>query len=260
VRAQPRSPRSRRLLFDLLCILGQWKRAGMQLQILADTDRSFEDNATLLGKLIRAECQRAKVLRGLAAPSTFGSKDGFTPPWMLQLSEALRLIARPPAMASTALTASDALRRTALAGTPETPGRCDALPAAFDWITDSDTRLGPVCEVVLPNGYHWIALDDLQSLRMEAPTQLQDLIWSRAQFQLRHGPEFEGYMPMRYPVRAEDRDTLLLARETVWTNLGETAVLGHGQKVWSTDKGDIPLLDVRHCTFHEPGSTVAPGQ
>jgi len=253
VRAHPRNLRSRRLLFDLLCVLGQWERALIQLRILAGNDRGLQDSAKLLHELIRAEQHRHRIFCGLATPISLGGARGVAHTWMLQLSEAIRLVAQtgdPAAGGSAAvLRASDELRRSALARAPETGGRCNVLPDAFGWVTDTDTRLGPVCEMVVPEGYCWVAMDDLRSLHKDAPAQLLDLVWSRVSLELRQGGVVSGYMPMRYPVRPGDRDTLLLARETAWSNLGETAVLGHGQKVWSTDRGDISLLDLRHCSF-----------
>lgn len=246
VRSQPQDAQGRWLLFELLCVLSHWERALKQLQTWAALSKDFDSTAHVMRGLIRAERQRSEVFAGRAAPATVAAAaDTPAPTWMAGLGEALRQAAEGSA---TSLAASDLAREAALAGAPDTPGSCDAQPS-FAWIADSDTRLGPVCEVILVGAYRWVAFSDLGSVLKSAPERLLDLVWAQVDLVLRDGTALKGYMPMRYPVHQGDRDALLTARETVWSDHGRTGVHARGQKMWMTDVGDLSLLDLRHCSF-----------
>ncbi|WP_219210052.1 type VI secretion system accessory protein TagJ [Variovorax boronicumulans] len=245
VRSKPREPQARWLLFELLCVLGRWQRALKQLQTWAGLSKDFDNTAHVMRGLIRAEHQRMEVFAGRIAPATVAAADAPAPAWMTGLDEALRHAAEGDARG---LEASDLVRETALAGAPDTPGRCDAQPQ-FAWVTDADTRLGPVCEVILVGAYRWVAFADLASVQKSAPRSLLDLLWAQVDLVLRDGAALKGYMPMRYPVHEGERDALLTARETLWSDHGRTGVHGRGQKMWMTDVGDLSLLDLRHCSF-----------
>ena len=265
VRAKPQEASARWLLFELLCVLGHWDRALKQLQTWAGLSKDFDSTAHVMRGLIRAEHQRNEVFAGTRAPATVMASEAETPAWMTGLGAALRLAA---GKGEAALEASDLARDAALAQAPETPGRSNLLPA-FTWISDADTRLGPVCEVVLVGAYRWLPFADIASITKAAPTSLLDLVWSQVDIVLRggdggEGDEWEGaalkgYMPMRYPVQSGERDALLLARETVWHDVGRTGVHARGQKMWMTDAGDMALLDLRDCDFgRDPGRDLDP--
>ena len=261
VRGAPLDPDARMLLVELLCVLGQWERALRQLQAWAGMNREFEQTAHLMRGLIRAERQRTEVLAGARKFGSLPTTESSAETWMSELWQAL--LPTDDSRQAEDLATRDALRTAALALAPDTPGQCDALPAPFAWITDTDTRLGPVCEVVLMGSYRWLALDDLRSFHKQAPDSLLDLVWSPVRLELRDGTPLQCYMPMRYPVRypvrENERDAILLARETVWTEEGKTGVVGHGQKMWTTDQGDIALLDLRECWFHGAPTDVEAG-
>ncbi|MEJ8824248.1 type VI secretion system accessory protein TagJ [Variovorax humicola] len=231
-------------MFELLCVLGQWERALKQLQTWAGLSRDNESTAHVMRGLIRAERQRVEVLSGRIDAATLTATETQSPAWMAQLGEALRLAA---AGDEAAIESADLARESALSQAPDTAGASDLH--SFAWITDSDTRLGPVCEVVLAGAYRWVAFDDLASITKSAPSRLLDLVWAQVDLVLRDGMPLKSYMPMRYPVGAGDRDALLMARETVWSDVGRTGVVARGQKMWTTDAGDMALLDVRRCEF-----------
>jgi len=263
VRARPQDASARWLLFELLCVLGHWARALRQLQTWAGLSKGFDSTAQVMRGLIRAEHQRNEVFAGRRVPATVTATETTdTPAWMTGLSEALRLAATP---GEAALEASDLAREAALAQAPETAGRSHLQSEAFAWITDADTRLGPVCEVVLVGAYRWLAFADIASITKAAPTRLLDLVWSQVEIVLcggeNDGAVLKGYMPMRCPLPADSarpwRDALLLARETVWSDVGRTGVHARGQKMWMTDAGDMALLDLRHCDFARPGDPAA---
>jgi type VI secretion system protein ImpE len=266
VRTKPQDPQARWLLFELLCVLGQWDRAVKQLQVWAGLSKEFDGTAHVMRGLIKAERQRMDVLAGKAEPATVAAAqagapapvvddealDVHAPVWMGDLAEALR---RGAAGQGGAAEASDAAREAALSQVPDTPGSSNLQPS-FNWIADSDSRLGPVCEVILIGAYRWLAFDDIRTLTKAAPERLLDLVWSQVDIVLRDGTPLKGYMPMRYPVHEGDRDALLMARETVWHEIGRTGVYGRGQKMWMTDAGDMALLDLRACRFGPAASAT----
>ena len=255
VRAKPQEARARWLLFELLCVQCQWERALKQLQTWAGLSRDNESTAQVMRGLIRAEHQRMELFAGRAEPATLTASETSAPAWMAGLGESLRLATLGDAAA---LEAADLAREAALAQAPDTAGASDAL--SFAWVADTDTRLGPVCEVVLAGAYRWLAFRDLASINKSAPVHLLDLVWAQVDLVLRDGTALKGYMPMRYSVQTSDCDALLMARETVWSNVGRTGVFARGQKMWATNAGDIALLDLRECRFvdgePEPGNAV----
>lgn len=249
VRARPQHASPRRLLFELLCVLGQWERALTQLQAWAAREADADSTAHVMRGLIRAEHQRTEVFAGRLEAPTLCAADAPAPAWMAGLGEALKLAAEAHLAGMDAShEPADAARESALSRAPDTPGSSNLLPA-FDWITDSDSRLGPVCEVIVAGAYRWLAFEHLAKVSKAAPAGLIDLVWSQVDLVLRDGSALKAYMPMRYPVHAGDRDALLMARETVWSEVGRTGVHARGQKMWTTDAGDMPLLDLRGCTF-----------
>ena len=72
-----------------------------------------------------------------------------------------------------------------------------------------------------------------------------------AEFKWKNGGESVAFIPARYPINTRD-DQLLLARKTVWNDLGGDFFVGEGQRLLSTDNGEYPLLEVRHIVFDHP--------
>jgi len=261
VRGQPTDVHARWLLFELLCVLGHWERALKQLQTCATLDPSLDSTAQALRGLIRAEHQRDEVFAGRQMPVPVVD----LPDWMAGLAKAMA------ANANGDHADADTLRETALAQAPEAGGTGNS--GAFEWISDSDTRLGPVCELVAAGSYRWVAFADLLDVTIEAPTRLLDLVWASAQFTLRGGggggggggeggsagSALKGYIPVRYPDTVAGTDALRLSRETLWRDVGRTGVFATGQKTWMTEAGDWSLLDLRHLSFTSTSPVAADG-
>ncbi|HEX7933488.1 MAG TPA: type VI secretion system accessory protein TagJ [Paraburkholderia sp.] len=252
VREQPALAAHRWTLFQLLCVMRQWERAVKQLQVFAQLQPSQASAAQLYRDLIRAERRRALVLMGRERP-------GFVfdaPPWADGLLDALRL-------AATGLSdEADVAREAALNNAPLVAGR--TAHEAFEWIGDSDSRLGPICEIVTAGHYRWLPLQDIAQWRVEQPASLLDLIWAPCTLTLSDGSTMRGFMPARYPAsaggetqdeaaREYERDTLLVGCETIWTEATHTAVIGHGRKTWSTSAGDFSVFELASCEFVQPG-------
>ncbi|MDR2786818.1 MAG: ImpE protein superfamily protein [Candidatus Accumulibacter sp.] len=238
VRSRPGDVRERCLLFQMACFMGDWDRALKQLQVCARIDPEREQTAQVMRGLIRSEALRAKVLAGENTPAYVIDPP---PKWVAALLEALYATSRGD------VELADAARKRALSEAPDSPGAIDGAP--FAWISDSDTRLGPVCELVVAGGYRWCPFCELSSLRLHAPQGLLDLLWARAECALRDGTEFQAYIPVRYPGSENGTDAIRLARETTWREEGTTGIIGLGQKTWMTGGGDHALLDLREITF-----------
>ncbi|KAB0642370.1 type VI secretion system accessory protein TagJ [Burkholderia latens] len=239
VRQRPSDPSERWLLFQLLCIDGDWERALRQLQTWATLEPEGTARAQLHRGLIESEMFRTEVFAGTRTP---GFVDEAMPAWIDQLLQAnVRLGAGDVAGA-------DALREAALDAAPASRGE-SAEMGDFAWLTDSDTRLGPVCEMAVAGGYRWIPFARIKSVTLTPIGTLTDLVWRPATLILRDATVLRGYVPTRYPGSEHGPAAVRLARETRWQDIGETNVIALGQKTWTTNRGDWGLLDIGGCRF-----------
>ena len=101
------------------------------------------------------------------------------------------------------------LREEAFAAAPASAGTLGGEP--FAWIADADSRLGPILEVV---------------------------IWT-------NGGTAVGLIPTRYVGSAAADDPICLARRTEWQERAPGLYHGLGQRMFATDRGEYPLLEVR---------------
>jgi len=238
IRSRPGDIRERWLFFQIVCLVGDWVRALKQLQICVQIDPEREQAAQVMRGLIRSEVLRGEVLAGKNTP---GYVIDQPPGWVASLLEALRVFSKGD------IELADTTREQALSEVPDSPGEMDSMP--FAWISDSDTRLGPVCELIVAGRYRWCPFCELSSLRLHSPQGLLDLIWAKADCTLRDGTVLQAYIPVRYPGSENGTDAIRLARETVWHEQGRTGIVGLGQKTWTTDTGDYGLLDLREISF-----------
>jgi type VI secretion system protein ImpE len=277
VRNCPSSAPHRWALAELLCVLGQWERALKQLQVgakLVDAkDAHWHSKAQMLRGLIRAEAQRTEVFAGQLLPTPVVDR----PQWMEDLARAIALNEKAEHAQA------DALRRAALGTAPTSAGICTwhdeaglqgtspvavheeelLTDQAFDWISDTDTRLGPVCECIVAGGYRWLGYADIATMEVARPSSLLDLVWLPVTLSLRNTQAgqrpMRGYLPTRYSgtenvaaeIGSNQRDALILSRLTRWQDVGETGVFALGQKTLMTPGGDIPLLGLRNLRMVE---------
>ncbi len=234
VRADPTAIPPRVLLFQLLCIRGDWDRALLQLRTLGELDTALLPLAWTYRSAILAERFREKVFRGQATPHVLGEPVQ----WTALLLEALRLTATGHAEEGAVL------RRRAFDRAPATPGTLDGRP--FSWLADGDSRIGPMLELIVDGRYGWAPLTHVAGLRVEAPTDLRDLVWVPVVVRWANEGESVALMPSRYPFshRREDVD-LARSRKTVWEPCGGEFHLGYGQRMWITDRDEHALLDAR---------------
>jgi type VI secretion system protein ImpE len=254
IRAQPAVAGHRWALFQLLCVMGQWERAIQQLQVYAQLSPPEGPVAQVYRDLIRAERWRAKVVAGHERP-------GFvfdTPPWVERLIDALRLIAdgKPDD--------ADRTREAALDDAPLVAG--STAQTGFEWIGDSDSRFGPVCEIVTAGHYRWLPFADIAAWKVERPATFLGLVWAPCTLTLADGSTLHGFMPARYPDiehvqgGSRERDAIRLGRTTIWQESGRTGVIASGQKTWTTSAGDMSLFALATCEFGHGVTKREPAQ
>lgn len=241
VRKAPRDAALRTFLFQLFCIFGEWDRALTQLTVTAELNPLALPMAETYRTLIRCELLRDGVFAGTRTPTLFGHPQ----PWVPLLLEANR------ALASGAYAAAAGLRDQAFEQADATPGSADGQE--FEWIADSDPRLGPVFEAVVDGTYYWIPMQHVATLTIEKPADLRDQVWLPVRFKWTNAGESVGFIPTRYPGSATASDPMLaLAKRTEWVEQGDPDLgwgLGLGQRMFSIGESEIALMDLRSLTL-----------
>ncbi|MFQ5624976.1 MAG: type VI secretion system accessory protein TagJ [Paracoccaceae bacterium] len=248
VRKNPSVARFRIFLFQLLCVLGDWKRAITQLKVCGELDPIAVPMAQTYREAIICEVYREKVFAGEKDPLVFGEPQE----WVAHLIEALKLLAA----GKTAEAAS--LRDRAFAAAPAIAGTLNS--DAFEWIADADMRLGPVLELIVNGRYFWMPFSAIYEIKADAPEDLRDYVWMPVNVTLRNGGDVVGLVPTRYSGTATAGDaSAKLSRTTEWNDAGDGAFVGTGQRLLATDGGDLALLDLRHLTLGEPPDAAVSG-
>jgi type VI secretion system protein ImpE len=241
VRRSPSDAALRVFLFQLLCVMGQWDRALTQLNVAADLDAKTLAMAQMYREAIRCELLRAEVFAGKRSPLVFGEPEE----WLALLIQAA--LAHGGSRAAEA----QALRTRAFEAAPSSSGTIDGRP--FEWIADADMRLGPVCEAVINGRYYWVPFFRLTRIDLEPPADLRDCVWMPAHFAFANGGDAVGVIPTRYPrSEASDDAQVRLARKTVWTEEAPDVFAGLGQRVFTTDVDECPIMDVRTILIGAP--------
>ena len=242
VRQNPADAKLRVFLFQLLCVLGQWERAATQLKVLADLSAETMLMARIFEPVLQCERVRAEVFAGQRLPVIFGEPAE----WMGWLVQASVMVARAEFAA-----AAD-LRNQALEAAPTSPGTIGG--EAFEWISDADSRLGPMLEAFVNGNYYWIPFCRIQKIESEPPVDLRDLVWLPVQFTWVNGGNAPGHIPARYPgTEAVADGPLRLARKTDWQERPGETFTGLGQRILNTDAGEYPLLQCRTIEMTPPG-------
>lgn len=240
VRADPAGSKHRVFLFQLLVVRGEWDRALTQLNVMGDMDSGTLGLVHTYREALACELLRKEVFAGNRTPLIFGEPQE----WVALLLEALKQTAAGRHDGAAKLVGR------ALEAAPAISGRID--DQTFEWLADSDSRIGPLFEAVINGKYYWVPLDSVRELRIEAPTDLRDFVWAAAHFTWTNGGETVALLPSRYPGSEDDADPLVrLGRKTDWEEVSEGAFVGRGQKILMTDAGEYPLLDVRSIRFDD---------
>jgi len=242
VRKAPTDVKLRLGLFQAFCIGGQWERALAQVDVAAGMDNECALLRQVAWFLVQCEQLRTDVFSGARSPLLLGEPE----PWLAALVQSCQLLGKGEAAAAAKL------RLQALDDAPASEGNVDGK--AFAWIGDGDSRLGPVVEAMLAGKYYWIPFTAISHIVISPPQHLRDLVWIPAAFTWSNGGNAAGFIPCRYPgSEADPEDAIRFARRTEWTDLDGAGYLGRGQRMFYTDAGEHPLLDIRELSL-EPGN------
>ena len=234
VRKNAADPKLRIYLFQLLCVMGDWKRAIAQLKLCAELDAAAIPMAQTYREAIICEVYREKVFAGEKDPLIFGEPAE----WIALMIQANRALA-----AGEAGRAAE-LRARAFDLAPATGGTMNG--ARFDWIADADMRLGPLLEIVVNGRYYWMPFTAISSLTVDPPEDLRDTVWTAATLRLQNQGATVALIPTRYVGTASGTDDAArLARVTTWTDLGHDTHAGTGQRLLATPDGDMAIMDLR---------------
>jgi type VI secretion system protein ImpE len=249
VKKEPADAKLRIFLFQLLALLGQWERALTQLKVAGELDAANLAMVNTYREALQCEAFRARVFSGERDPLLFGDPGR----WVALLVESLRLTAQ------NRIQQSQELRAQAFEQAPATPGKIDG--ELFAWIADGDERLGPVLEVIINGRYYWVPLHHIRQVRLEAPTDLRDLVWTPAHITWTNEGETVALIPTRYPGSEESSNDsdIRMARRTEWVDQGDNLFFGYGQRMLATDVGEYPLLETRCILLDEALDTSTAG-
>lgn len=238
IRSDPSSLPDRVFLFQLLAVLGQWKRALTQLEVIKGMDTATWPLVETYREALQCEVLRSDIFAGKHSPLVFGDPQQ----WLAWVIEALRLYAQG------AYAQSRELREKAFEQAPASPGKIDEHE--FSWIADADARLGPILEVIVNGKYYWVPMHRIRKIRIDPPADLRDFVWSPAQFEWNNGGQAVGLIPTRYPGSENSPDfKIRLARKTEWIDKQDGVYEGLGQRLLATDVEDFSLLDARTIQF-----------
>jgi type VI secretion system protein ImpE len=238
IRNDPTNAKLRVFLFQLLVVLGDWERALNQLNVAAELDAMNLLMAQVCRTAISCEAFRTEIFAGKRSPLVFGEPEE----WVAWLVQANQLIAEGK------YAASKTLRDRAFDAAPAISGSVNDRP--FQWISDADSRFGPVLEAIVDGKYYWVPFTAIKQIRIEKPTDLRDTVWIPVQFIWTNGGEATGLMPTRYPgSEASEDNAIRLAHKTEWVEQPGDVYLGLGQRMFTTDEDDFPLLQMRQIVL-----------
>ena len=234
VRSEPADAKLRVFLFQLLAVMGDWERSLSQLNVAAELDAINLLMAQVCRAVLNCEALRTGVFAGKRSPLIFGEPDE----WIGWLVQANQMVAEGKYQGA------QKIRERAFEASPAISGSIDNQK--FEWIADSDSRLGPVLEAIIDGKYYWVPFTAIKRIRIEPPSDLRDVVWCPAQFTWANGGESAGFIPTRYPGSESSEDSAIqLARKTEWDEHPGDTYLGLGQRVFATDIDEFPLMQVR---------------
>lgn len=244
VRAKPADGKLRIFLFQLLCVMGDWKRAITQLKVSAELDAAATAMAQTYREGIVCEVYRDRVFAGEKEPLIFGEPQE----WVALLIESLKVLAAGrPADAA-------ALRDRAFELAPSVGGTLNG--ERFEWIADADMRLGPILEAVVNGKYFWLPFNMIHKITAEAPRDLRDCVWTPVNIVLKNGGDVVALIPTRYAGTSDKGSPAeKLARATEWADAGGETFVGRGQRLLATDAGETAIMDLRELVIDLPPET-----
>lgn len=235
VRTHPADPDRRSFLADLLCIVGNFERADVQLDAVAKVLPGAVPTCALVRQLIRAEQWRQQC---------FG--EGRVPEFLAVPDEALQLHLRALiatregdlAAAAQCLASAEAMR---------SPLRGVCNGQRFDDFRDCDDATASFFEVLTSTGkYFWIPMSRVVRMELRPLERARDLLWRRVAMEVREGPEGDVYLPAIYAPAPQNR-AAQLGRTTEWSET--EPVRGVGLRTFLVGEETLTLPQLGEITF-----------
>jgi type VI secretion system protein ImpE len=234
VKANPADNGRRLFLFELAAFAGDLERARRQIDAVQYSDPEQQLSVSNYRQLLDAEEKRQRLLRDGLQPQVLGESAEHV---KLRLEAVNCLRDGRQAEAAELLTKANE-------GAGELKGTLN--DKEFIGIRDADDLFGMVLEVVARGEYFWVALDQIDSLAMNAPTFPRDTIWQPARLTLRDGQQGEVFLPALYPGSHQHADEKVkLGRSTDWTQAESGPVLGAGARTYLVGDDGVGLLEWR---------------
>ena len=131
----------------------------------------------------------------------------------------------------------------------------------FSSIEDADPRIGENLEVFIAGSYTWIPFAYIESVELQAPKKLRDLLWMPAilhttsDFRLQDLGEV--LIPALTPLSwKHPDDAVRLGRATAWEDNEQYGAIPYGQKLLLRGEEEEPFLELRHLIFNHARETA----
>lgn len=239
VKAKPMDHGQRLFLFELLAFSGDLDRAQRQIEAINHGQVELDLAVADYRRNLDSERARRDVFAGKRQP------EFLQPPPEHVRSRLLGLIRLSENLAAEA---ADAFAQ-ANDQIPPISGKLNGPP--FEGLRDGDDCLGSVLEVFAQGQYYWVPLEQVSSLKMNAPRFPRDLLWMPAHLELQAGEAGSVFLPVLYPGTHLESDVQLkLGRMTDWH--GDAPVRGTGVKVFFVGSDEMSILDWRTLELTPP--------
>lgn len=142
-----------------------------------------------------------------------------------------------------------------------TPRKVTINGTTYTTLTDADPRIGARLEAYAAGAYAWIPYAHIESIEIQPPKKVRDLIWIPAL--VRTGPAFkmmemgEVLLPaLTWDASMDSDDLVRLGRVTEYYETDKGEVCPIGLKMLLADGEEFPMLEIRKLEF-EPAPESA---
>ncbi|HXM79154.1 MAG TPA: type VI secretion system accessory protein TagJ [Thermoanaerobaculia bacterium] len=246
VKANPTDVKRRTFLFELLCLAGEWDRAEKQIDVIGQQSIESAMAVTVYRANIKAERERIRLFQDGAAP---------------------HFLSEPPAYVDLYVEAIGKLRKGEVAAARELLDRAEeqrpALTGTFNGETFLDFRdyndlTAGALELIVKDKYAWLAFEHIQSIEIDPPKSLRDLLWVPARIKAADGTTGEVFIPARYFGSSEHSDDRVrLGRMTDWKAVSEDLFQGMGLRVFLIGEEEQSVLETRRVAFGAAAAQAA---
>lgn len=246
VKSNPTDVKRRTFLFELLCLAGEWDRAEKQIDVIGQQSIESAMAVTVYRANIQAERERSRLFRDGNAPHFLTE-----PPAYVDLHvEAIQKLRSGDTAGARALLDRAEEERPALTGT------WNGAPF-LDFRDYNDLTAGAL-ELIVKDKYAWLAFEHIQSIEIDPPKSLRDLLWVPARMKAADGTTGEVFIPALYfGSSAHSDDRVRLGRMTDWKPLSDDLFQGMGLRLFLVGEEEQSVIDTRRIEFAAASSSAA---